>query len=119
MAWMDSTDVRIHSSTLMKPLGCVVTPTCSSPMSFDRGPRGVIGRDYERAVDLDPRQRLDVRAGGDDQVLRLELLRPNLHRVPVAQAPVALDDLDLVLLHQELDALVELVHHGVPPGRDA
>ncbi len=78
----------------------------------------VVGRDDEPAVELDAGQCLDVGAGRDDEVLRFESLCPHLDGVPVAQAPAALHDLDLVLLHQELDALVQLVHHPVPPRRD-
>ena len=79
----------------------------------------MIGRDDEATVELDTGQRLDSGAGRNDEILCLELLPTDLDRVAVSQPALALDDLDLVLLHQELDALVELVHDAVTSGRDA
>src|SRR5712691_7421069 len=78
--------------------------------------RQVVGRDDVLAVELDARQRLHRRARGDDQVLGFDLLSADLDGAAVAQAPVAGDDLDLVLLHQVLHALVQLEHDGVAPG---
>src|SRR5579864_6280853 len=83
------------------------------------GQRGVVRRDDELAVEIEAGERSDSRPGGDDHVLRLDLRGADLDGVPVAQAALAIDDLDLVLLHQVLDALVELSHHGVAPRRDA
>src|SRR6185312_3280725 len=48
-----------------------------------------------------------------------DLLSADLNRVPVAQAALALYDLDLVLLHQELDALVKLADDAVTACGDA
>ena len=56
-----------------------------------------------------PGQHARFRAGGDDDVLRLEGLRAAVSALtstlPPPLASRALDPLDLVLLHQELDAL--------------
>jgi hypothetical protein len=58
----------------------------------------VVRGDDELPVELEPRQRSDRRAGGDDEVLGLKLLRPDLEGVPVADPPSPFDELDLVLL---------------------
>ena len=78
----------------------------------------MVGRDDVLAVELDARQRLHGGAGGDDQVLGLDLLGADLDGAAVAHAAIPSDDLDLVLLHQVLHALEQLVHDGVAPGRD-
>ena len=79
----------------------------------------MVGRDDVLAVDLEAGQALDDRARGHDQVLGLELPGADLDRVAVADAALALDHFDLVLLHEVLDALVELAHDGVAALRDA
>src|SRR5207249_11918521 len=76
----------------------------------------VVGRDDVLPVESNARQRLHDRAGGNDEVLRLHQLAVGLDRVAVADPAPGLDDLDLVLLHQVLDALVELADDSVTPG---
>src|SRR5213075_5441 len=67
------------------------------------------GRRYDALlVDLDAFQPRDVRTGGYDNVLGLEGLRLAASDLDLAGAEdlsLAGDDVDLVLLHQELDAL--------------
>src|SRR5205809_1264021 len=79
----------------------------------------VVGGDDVLAVESNARERLHDRAGGNDEVLRLHQLAVGLDRVAVAQPAPGLDDLDLVLLHQVLDALVELADDGVSTLGDA
>ncbi len=77
---------------------------------------------------LQPDLRQGAGAGADGQHDR-----PGLHRarlavlqgdddlggaLPLLQLRVALDDLDLVLLHQETDALIQLLGHTPRPGDD-
>src|SRR5581483_161496 len=69
------------------------------------------GRRYDSLlVDLDALQLRDIRAGGKDNVLRLDDLRlavggGNLELSGAENLRPARDDVDLVLLHQEFDAL--------------
>src|SRR6185369_11877388 len=74
-------------------------------------------------VDLDALQPRDIRAGGDDDVFGLDRLRlavaaRDLDLAGAEDLALAADDVDLVLLHQELDALdvavdalLLVVHH--------
>lgn len=60
-------------------------------------------------VDLDPLQTRDVRAGGDDDVLGVDDLRlavgGDLDLAAAEDLAGALEHVDLILLHQKLDAL--------------
>src|ERR1035437_3163400 len=73
----------------------------------------VVTVDDAFAVDLHARQALGVRAAGDDEVGGLDDARPsstlNGHPLRRFEGPLALKDLDVVLLHQELESLVKLV----------
>src|SRR5215208_2235900 len=76
--------------------------------------RDVVARDDLLAVELQPRQRADSRSCGDQDVLGLELLglavvALYLYLLWLDKGTGAIEDLDLVLLHQALDAFAELV----------
>src|SRR6516162_1517240 len=84
------------------------------------------GRGYDAFfVDLDPLEPRDIGAGGDHNVLCLDKLRlavgtRDLDLAGAENPAFAVDDVDLVLLHQELDAfdvavdalLLEIHHRG-------
>src|SRR5579863_9394024 len=90
------------------------------------GERERAGRRHDALlVDLDALQPRDIRAGGDDDVLgfhhlRLAVFARHLDFPGAEYPPLAADDVDLVLLHQELDALdvainallLEIHHRG-------
>src|SRR5699024_8629246 len=54
---------------------------------------------------------LDHRTGGDDAVVKRVLGAVDLHRLAVDERAVAVDLGDLVLLHEEVDALDDAVRH--------
>ena len=58
---------------------------------------------------LDAREGLDHGAGGDDAVVERVLRAVDLDRLGVGERPVAVDLGDLVLLHEEVDALDDAV----------
>src|SRR5437879_4564433 len=70
--------------------------------------------DHRRLVDFqsDLRNAFHARAGGDDhRLLRIVDVAADLHLLPGLHHARALDDGDLVLLHEELDALRVLITH--------
>src|SRR6185503_9188973 len=74
------------------------------------------GIDDPLLVDGDSRKWRHGRAGGDDDILRADLLVADLDRVPIDEARAALEPFDLVLLEQEFDALGKALH-GLEPRR--
>ena len=67
-------------------------------------------------VEVNPGERPRPRAGGDDEVLRFQrglpaIVQTNLHRGGACQLARSVIGIDLVLLHQEADALHQAVGH--------
>src|SRR5947207_15737089 len=99
-------------------------PDCAGADDADRfrralGEDGVVGGDDELTVQGQAGEGLDRRPRRDDEVLRLDRAAVDVDRVAIANAALALDHLDLVLLHQVLDALVEMGDDGVAALGDA
>src|SRR5207248_6282630 len=102
-------------STVATSIFCVAPFASTSivTLSFPAVQR-LIGRDHGRLVDLqsDLRQALHPRSGRDQhRFLRLVPVVPDLHLAAGLEHAGAFHDRDLVLLHQELDALRVLVAH--------
>jgi hypothetical protein len=87
------------------------TRVTSVPRSFHsdaNSTQRVVAGDDALAIDLDPRQALGVGAGGDHKIGCLQGARAGCRfdrqLLGRGERAGALDDLDLVLLHQELQA---------------
>ncbi len=78
-----------------------------------------LGGGHDAAAELEPGQRLGVRAGGQHEVAAGVALPVDLDGVGADQRAVAVDHGDLAGLHQSLQALVELADDAVLVGVDA
>ncbi len=78
-----------------------------------------LGRGQHPAAELEPGQRLGVRAGGQHDVAAGVALPVDLDGVGADERAVAVDHGDLAGLHQSLQALVELADDAVLVGVDA